>query len=309
EPQLHVPRDRHGPREQHPGAGDDQPGDRLRPRDELRPGVIRRRRDGPCAPHPDRERPGVAPEPVPVVPVDRVGECLGHHDERERGPLPHDPRGDRERRARRVRERIEHRRERVPDGPGGHDGERVLASRGRALPRARGPVPVVRRDASRHLTVATLIGARPRSRPALREWRAMGDAEELLTAAQKNDLAKAKAILDRNPLLLRMRTPNGTLVLTATFYGASDVLKLLLARTPEDALNLYEAATVGNARRLKTILGQSRVRVNEANKEEGFDPLGLAAFFGHPEAVKVLLEYGADVNHKPPSRFANTRSE
>src|SRR6266704_3510528 len=86
EPQLHVPRDRHGPREQHPGAGDDQPGDRLRPRDELRPGVIRRRRDGPCAPHPDRERPVAAPEPVPVVPVDCVGECLGHHDEREHGP-------------------------------------------------------------------------------------------------------------------------------------------------------------------------------------------------------------------------------
>ncbi|HYS71102.1 MAG TPA: ankyrin repeat domain-containing protein, partial [Thermoplasmata archaeon] len=134
----------------------------------------------------------------------------------------------------------------------------------------------------------------------------MGDAEELLMAAQKNDLAKAKAILDRNPSLLRMRTPNGTLVLTATFYGASDVLKLLLAQTPEDALNLYEAATVGNARRLKTILGQSRVRVNEPTPEEGFDPLGLAAFFGHSEAVKVLLEHGADVNQKPPSRFANT---
>src|SRR5256885_8923782 len=134
----------------------------------------------------------------------------------------------------------------------------------------------------------------------------MGDEDDLLKAVQKNDLAKAQEILDRHPSLLRMRTPNGTLVLTATFYGASDVLKLLLARTPEDALNLYEAATVGNARRLKTILGQSRVRVNEATKEEGFDPLGLAAFFGHAEAVKVLLDHGADVNQKPPSRFANT---
>ena len=134
----------------------------------------------------------------------------------------------------------------------------------------------------------------------------MGDEDDLLKAAQKNDLAKAQAILDRNPSLLRMHTPNGTLVLTATFYGAGDIVKLLLARTPEDALNLYEAATVGNARRLKTILGQSRVRVNEATKEEGFDPLGLAAFFGHAEAVKVLLDHGADVNQKPPSRFANT---
>jgi len=134
----------------------------------------------------------------------------------------------------------------------------------------------------------------------------MADEDDLLKAAQKNDTAKVQTILDRNPALLRMRTPNGTLVLTATFYGAEDVLKLLLARTPEDALNVYEAATVGNARRLKTILGQSRVRVNEANKEEGLAPLALAAFFGHAEAVKVLLEYGADVNLKPPSRFANT---
>src|SRR3989442_293406 len=134
----------------------------------------------------------------------------------------------------------------------------------------------------------------------------MGDEDDLLTAAQKNDLAKAQAILDRNPALLRMHTPNGTLVLTSTFYGAGDVVKPLLARRPEDAMNLYEDATVGNARRLKTILGQSRVRVNEATKEEGFDPLGLAAFFGHAEAVKVLLDHGADVNQKPPSRFANT---
>src|SRR5437879_9569034 len=134
----------------------------------------------------------------------------------------------------------------------------------------------------------------------------MGDEDDLLKAAQKNDATKLASILDRNPSLLRMHTPNGTLVLTAMYYDAADAVKTLLDRTPEDALNLYEAATVGNARRLKTSLGQSRVRVNEANKEEGFDPLGLAAFFGHPEAVKVLLEYGADVNHKPPSRFANT---
>src|SRR2546429_2917778 len=134
----------------------------------------------------------------------------------------------------------------------------------------------------------------------------MGDEDDLLKAAQKNDATKLASILDRNPSLLRMHTPNGTLVLTAMYYDAADAVKTLLDRTPEDALNLYEAATVGNERRLKTILGQSRVRVNEPNKEEGFTPLGLAAFFGHPEAIKVLLEHGADVNLKLPSRFANT---
>src|SRR5437667_12818944 len=118
----------------------------------------------------------------------------------------------------------------------------------------------------------------------------MGDVEELLTAAQKNDLAKAKAILDRDPSLLRMRTPNGTLVLTATFYGASDVLKLLLARTPEDALNLYEAATVGHARRPNAILRRSRGRVDGATQGEASDPLGVAPCFAHSHAVKAALD-------------------
>ena len=133
----------------------------------------------------------------------------------------------------------------------------------------------------------------------------MTDQHELLAAVQKDDAASACTILDRNPLILRMRTPNGTLVLTAVYHGATKALGLLLERTPEDALGLHEAAATGNARRLKTILGQSRSRVNTANPE-GFTPLGLAAFFGHLDAAKVLLEQGADVNVKAPSRFANT---
>ena len=133
----------------------------------------------------------------------------------------------------------------------------------------------------------------------------MTEQEELIAAIGKDDAIRARAILDQNPSLLRMRTPNGTLVLTAVYHGATKALSLLLERTPEDALGLHEAAATGNARRLKTILGQSRTRVN-AGSSEGFTPLGLAAFFGHLDAAKVLLENGADVNFKESSRFANT---
>jgi ankyrin repeat protein len=133
----------------------------------------------------------------------------------------------------------------------------------------------------------------------------MADEDELLAAVQKDDADRVRALLDRNPLVGRMRTPNGTLVLTAVYHGATNALQVLLDRTPEDALGLHEAAAIGNARRLKTLLGQSRTRVNAPNPE-GFTPLGLAAFFGHLDALKVLLENGADVNATSPSRFANT---
>ncbi len=133
----------------------------------------------------------------------------------------------------------------------------------------------------------------------------MADEEELLAAVKSNDAEKIRAVLARNPFIARMKTPNGTVVLTAKYYGAEDALAALLEQVQEDSLNLYEAAALGRAARLKTILGQSRFKVNEPNAE-GFTPLGLAAFFGHADAVKVILDHGAALNAADRSRFANT---
>src|SRR2546430_17523011 len=113
----------------------------------------------------------------------------------------------------------------------------------------------------------------------------MAEQDDLIATVLKDDTERARAIFDHDPRLLRMRTPNGTLVLTAVYHGATKALGLLLERTPEDALSLHETAATGNARPLKTILGQSRTRVN-AGSPEGFTPLGLAAFFGHLDAAQ-----------------------
>lgn len=133
----------------------------------------------------------------------------------------------------------------------------------------------------------------------------MGDEEELVAAIKANDGARVRSILARTPFIARTKTANGTAVLTATYYGAEDALSALLERVQEDELNLYEASALGRAARLKTILGQSRYKVNEPNAE-GFTPLGLAAFFGHVDAVKVLLANGAAVDVTDKSRFRNT---
>lgn len=133
----------------------------------------------------------------------------------------------------------------------------------------------------------------------------MGDEEDLVAAVKANDAAKVRTVLVRNPFIARAKTPNGTVLLTAKYYGAEDALGALLERVQEDSLNLYEASALGRAARLKTILGQSRLRVNEPNAE-GFTPLGLAAFFGHADAVQVLLAYGAAVDQVDKSRFGNT---
>ncbi|HYM39703.1 MAG TPA: ankyrin repeat domain-containing protein [Thermoplasmata archaeon] len=120
----------------------------------------------------------------------------------------------------------------------------------------------------------------------------MADADELLAAVKADDAARVRAVLGRNPFLRRMRTPEGTLVLTAKHQDAVSALAAILEHVNEDELNLYEASALGRAGRLKTILGQSRRRVNEPDAQ-GFTPLGLAAYFGQPDAVKVLLDHGA----------------
>ena len=123
----------------------------------------------------------------------------------------------------------------------------------------------------------------------------MADEDALIAAVRANDAEGVHAILARNPLVFRVRTPEGTLILTARRHGAEEALRAVLERTPEDQLNLYEAAAVGRERRLKTILGQSRSRVN-VPAPGGDTALGLAAAAGHLEAVKVLLDHGADPN-------------
>lgn len=123
----------------------------------------------------------------------------------------------------------------------------------------------------------------------------MSDEEDLLAASRSNDAARVRSILGRNPLVVRARSAEGTPLLVARRHGAEDALRVILAATQEDQLSLYEAAAVGNERRLKTILGQSRWRLNEPNVN-GDTALGLAAAAGHVEAVKVLLEHGADPN-------------
>jgi ankyrin repeat protein len=56
---------------------------------------------------------------------------------------------------------------------------------------------------------------------------------------------------------------------------------------------MREAATVGDAARIRELGARDKSRVN-AFGDDGFHPLGHAAFFKRPEAVRALLDLGAD---------------
>ena len=81
-------------------------------------------------------------------------------------------------------------------------------------------------------------------------------------------------------------------ILEARYRGDEERLRELLAAEPE--LDVFEAAAVGATSRLAELLDAQPARAG-AWSVDGFTPLHLAAYFGHAECVRLLLERGADV--------------
>jgi ankyrin repeat protein len=67
----------------------------------------------------------------------------------------------------------------------------------------------------------------------------------------------------------------------------------LLAADPE--LDVFEAAAFGRTERLRELLDEDPSRAN-AFGDDGFQPLGLACFFGHMDAARLLVDRDADPN-------------
>jgi ankyrin repeat protein len=81
-------------------------------------------------------------------------------------------------------------------------------------------------------------------------------------------------------------------VLQALYRGDRAEAERLAAA---EELDVFEAAALGRTKRLRELLDEQPTRAN-AFGGDGFHPLGLACFFGHVDAARLLLEGGADVN-------------
>jgi ankyrin repeat protein len=125
----------------------------------------------------------------------------------------------------------------------------------------------------------------------------------MFAAIQAADLAAVGGILEQHPASARARNPQGlTPVMLAAYMRQGDVLALLLAH--RDDLDLFEAAAVGQAPRIAALLDSGEAQVS-AYAPDGFTALHLAAFFGHADALRALLERGADVAAVTRNDLAN----
>lgn len=116
----------------------------------------------------------------------------------------------------------------------------------------------------------------------------------LIDAIKARDVAAAKAALARDPGEARRAAPDGTSpICLAVYYGQGEIAEAAAAARSD--LDVFEAACLGRVDRLRELVAADPAQLT-AVAADGFYPLGLAAYFKHPGAVRALLDLGADVH-------------
>src|SRR4051794_33250784 len=84
-------------------------------------------------------------------------------------------------------------------------------------------------------------------------------------------------------------------LILALYRGQAAEAAALLAQRPPDSLTIHEAAAAGVLDRVTALVAVDPAAAN-AWSNDGFQPLGLACFFGRRPAVEFLLDHDGEIN-------------
>ena len=118
----------------------------------------------------------------------------------------------------------------------------------------------------------------------------------LLDAVKAGNIDEVRRLIGGDSSLLHTRDANGASpLLIAIYHQKHDIARVIADAA--GAIDLYEAAALGRVDRLKQLLREDPAAASSYSPD-GFPAVGLAAFFGHLDAVKTLIAAGADI-HAP----------
>ena len=115
----------------------------------------------------------------------------------------------------------------------------------------------------------------------------------LLDAIRKGDATAVRVLIESDPDLVNTRDGALPCVRLAMYYRQPEIARYLIDHGA--ALDFYDAAATGHLGRVRELLASDPALANSYSSD-GATPIGLAAFFGHKDAVQFLLEHGAQIH-------------
>jgi ankyrin repeat protein len=122
-------------------------------------------------------------------------------------------------------------------------------------------------------------------------------SKEFFDAIKQGDLGQVKSLLSSNFDLFYERDNGLSPVIVAVYSQEPKVTDFLIDKA--GSLNIFEAAATGKTNQIARHLARDPLLVN-AYSCDGYQPLGLACYFGHIKTAEYLIKAGSVVNS--PSR-------
>src|SRR3954453_10553360 len=110
-----------------------------------------------------------------------------------------------------------------------------------------------------------------------------------IDAIKAGEFERVKAMVSANPALINARSGTAdSAILTAVYHRQKEIVNLLVARGA--TMTIFEACAAGEIERVERLLaerGGGTPGVSDYSAD-GWTPLHLAAFFGHPKIAELL---------------------
>lgn len=118
-------------------------------------------------------------------------------------------------------------------------------------------------------------------------------SHEFFDAIKQGKLDEVQRLLSLNSSLIHEKENGLSPVIVASYYQEPHIADFLSDKV--GGLTIFEAASTGKTNQIIRQLARDPMLVN-AYAEDGYQPLGLACFFGHYETAEYLIKAGASIN-------------
>lgn len=131
----------------------------------------------------------------------------------------------------------------------------------------------------------------------------MPDLKSFHEHVKRGDLASVRTAIAKDRALLDAPNESGqTAFLLAKYYRQEDIAAFLLGQGAK--LDVFTACVAGRTPEVLEAIHHDPSLLN-AHSTDGWTPLHLAAFFGHPDLASALLDHGAPINARSTNAGKN----